>query len=318
MASDVHVSSYHQIWIRISLYPHPTRLSAGQSCRKDVQIRARSTDCSPPRRVKDGRRGRPKRSVDVFSTEIVACERHPSGRSSREAEGSARVAIPEPLEPSRRLVQAAAAERGRLLVELEKTQARAAELRRTLNLVEASAQQLKERLTLLEDLAGDVPDDEIKRGSRTRPRLVTRRTEPPKGWLRGALIRQVAVRILASSGRSRRPIHYTDWLRLVEDAGYGVSGRDPAATFLTQVGRSSVVARGEQPGTYLLDFDTIAPLRERLALLNDELTSLHHGQQTIEEIASLRERRAELVNDISSVERALEEAIEALGFETAH
>jgi len=57
---------------------------------------------------------------------------------------------------------------------------------------------------------------------------------------------------------------------------------------------------------YALDLDAVAQLRERPRRLHDELLALHRGQQTIEEIASARERRAELTAESARVERALE------------
>jgi hypothetical protein len=197
-------------------------------------------------------------------------------------------------------------------VELEKAEARAASLRADLDDVSAVARRLRERLDLLDELTTG-SEDETLMGSRPKPRLVPSTAQPPRGWLKGARIRRVAVRILAASDHRDTAIHYTAWLRLVEGAGYGVSGRDPSATFLTQIGRSPVVSRGDQPGTYVLDTSSIRTLRERLAMLNEELLGLHRGQQTIEGIATARERRAELIAEIGATERALEEALEAVG-----
>jgi len=69
---------------------------------------------------------------------------------------------------------------------------------------------------------------------------------------------------------------------------------------------------------YALDLDAPARLRHRLHVLRRELVALHEGQQTIEEIASVRERRGELTKEYSRVERALEEALEAFGVDTGN
>lgn len=60
--------------------------------------------------------------------------------------------------------------------------------------------------------------------------------------LRGRRLREVAVEVL----RQRRPlgeaIHYKDWLRLLEECGVQVGGKDPGATLLTQISRCEEVA----------------------------------------------------------------------------
>lgn len=219
------------------------------------------------------------------------------------------MATPEPLEPSRRLLQAATAERNRLLTDLAKIERDADGLRRRLAQTERKAATVRQRLTLLEQLGGESLTD----GPLPRPRLVEEGPEPRNGWLRGSAIRQAAVRLLASTARPAAPIHYAEWLSLLDDAGYGIQSRDPAAAFLTQIGRSPVVVRTEKPGIYTLDLDAPLRLRDRLAQLNDELLALHEGQQTIDAIATTRQRRSDLIAEIGRVERALEEALESVG-----
>jgi hypothetical protein len=135
------------------------------------------------------------------------------------------------------------------------------------------------------------------------------------GYLRGADIRITAVRVLAATENPATPIHYVDWYKLVVDAGYGVAGRDPLASFLTQIGRSPLVGRAGERGLYALDLDAPRRLRERLHALHHELVGLHEGQQTIDEIATVAARRADLTASVVGVERELEEALASLGFE---
>jgi hypothetical protein len=222
------------------------------------------------------------------------------------------MATPEPVAPSRRLARAAAAERARLESELVTAEQEAAGLRKRIEHTEQQASTIRQRLQLLDQLGAT----DAKVPSRAaRPRLVPPETEPANGWLRGAAIRQAAVRILAASHNPHREIHYMNWLEQLYEAGYAIPGRDPAATFLTQLGRSPVVVRADHPGTYLLDPSSSVRLRERLMALNEELLALHHGQQTIEQIASARDRRTELVAEIDRVERNLEEALAMVGFD---
>jgi len=228
------------------------------------------------------------------------------------------VATPEPVAPSRRLRSAAQAERERLQRELGRAEERLAAIRSEHERLLAIAERLRHRLALLAQLAYDEEEDSPIRVSESRLReqnLGSRQGEfaAPLGYLRGADIRVVAVRLLAATPSATGPIHYGRWYELLREAGYGVAGRDPLASFLTQVGRSPVVERAGEPGMYVLDIDVPGRLRERLGLLGEELVQLHEGQQTFEEIASARERRAELTSEYARLERALEEAIDALG-----
>jgi chromosome segregation ATPase len=215
------------------------------------------------------------------------------------------VATPEPLEPSRRLSEAALAERERLLRRLEQVEERRSKLAAQLQEIEAERERVSARLTLLDELLPAAPPEAA------RPRA-TGADEPARGYLRGAAIRREAIRQLAASERAHSPVHYTDWLRLLLDAGYGIAGQDAAASFLTQITRSPLVRRGDDPGVYLLDQDAPARLRARLDELHRELLALHDGQQTLEAIVSTRERRDELVTEVARIERALEEALGVL------
>jgi hypothetical protein len=188
-----------------------------------------------------------------------------------------------------------------------------ARLRSSLADTEQRAEQLRQRLDLLaaltigeEPLTGQPGHDNVVAFPEAQ-------VEPPHGYLRGQAIRRIAVRLLVEHGAEAQPIHYSEWYALLRDAGYDITSRDPLATFLTQIGRSPVVSKGGQPGVYMLDLNAPDRLRTQLAELNAELLALHHGQQTIAEIADVRERRSELVAAIGRVERALEEAIESIG-----
>lgn len=227
------------------------------------------------------------------------------------------MATPEPIESSERLVRAASAELTRLRKALDRAERKELTLRRQLAEVESESVEIRQRIDLVErltdgreTLAGRPADQQ-----RNVVPFKTPKAEPPHGFLSGAMIRVVAVRLLAANEISTRPIHYLDWLRLLEASGYGIKGQDPAAALLTQVGRSPVVIRADAPGTYLLDHEAPRRLRDKLDQLSSELLSLHQGQQTIEAITSTRGRRAELVTEIARTERALEEAVESLGFE---
>lgn len=92
-------------------------------------------------------------------------------------------------------------------------------------------------------------------------------------------------------------------------------GKDPLATFLTQVGRSPVVRRSTTAGMYLLDYEFVSRARQRLALLASELSATQDlpPSATVEQIGAARERRAQLMGEVHETERRLHEALRSLG-----
>jgi hypothetical protein len=65
------------------------------------------------------------------------------------------------------------------------------------------------------------------------------------GDLRGRELQRVAVDLLqreqSGDGAAGEPVHYRDWYTLLIDAGGRVAGKDPLATFLTQISRADEV-----------------------------------------------------------------------------
>jgi hypothetical protein len=221
------------------------------------------------------------------------------------------MATPEPVAASIRLVAAAIAERRRLLRELARLEQRVEELRHDLARYDGRGEELRRRIELLNELADDADQEpllEVVEGEASD----VPRPPPPLGYLRGAGIRAAAVRVLTQSRSSRSPIHYSRWYELVREAGYGISGQDPQAVFLTQINRSPVVMRTAEPGTYVLDYEAPDRLREQLLSLHQELAHLHEQQETLEGFTSTRDRRAELSASYERVERDLDEATETL------
>lgn len=217
--------------------------------------------------------------------------------------------------PSTRLTAAAAAERARLEREARRLEQRAEALTAELQRLVETREEIRQQVNLLDRLApiASVPD-RPPHGADPRPSS-ERGQEPPNGYIQGARIRAVAVRLLAASENAAAPIHYQVWFELITRAGFGIKAQDPLGTFLTQVTRSPVVQKAGGPGLYRLDIEAPRQLHHELRRLQDELFQLHSGQQTLEGIASVRERRAELTSEIARVERALEEAAAALGIE---
>jgi hypothetical protein len=71
--------------------------------------------------------------------------------------------------------------------------------------------------------------------------------------LRGERLREVALAVLREKASDGTPIHYRDWFEALTGAGYRVVGRDPLASFLTQVSRIDRVEKvGRRSGLYRL------------------------------------------------------------------
>ena len=69
--------------------------------------------------------------------------------------------------------------------------------------------------------------------------------------LRGQRLRHVAIQIL--KGHRHETVHYRAWYDLVVREGHRVSGKDPVATFLTEVSRAAEVEPvGRRSGLYRL------------------------------------------------------------------
>lgn len=81
------------------------------------------------------------------------------------------------------------------------------------------------------------------------------RLEQLDSRLGGQRLQEIAVQVLADRDLDG-PIHYKDWYRLLREAGYVVSGKDPQATFLSSVSRSPHVRSvGNRTGLYVVTND---------------------------------------------------------------
>jgi len=82
------------------------------------------------------------------------------------------------------------------------------------------------------------------------------RLEQLDSRLGGQRLQEIAVQVLAEKNPGGEPIHYKDWYRLLREAGYVVSGKDPQATFLSSVSRSPHVRSvGKRTGLYVVADD---------------------------------------------------------------
>ena len=118
--------------------------------------------------------------------------------------------------------------------------------------------ELQARRRLLAQVTGTKPANEHVEG-------VVAHTQ-----LKGRELRRVAGRLLWDLQRDRE-IHYREWFEHVLAAGYAVTGKDPAASFLTNVRDSPAVVRGSAPGHYRIDAEAAARTRQARAEVAAEL-----------------------------------------------
>jgi hypothetical protein len=104
--------------------------------------------------------------------------------------------------------------------------------------------------------------------------------------VKGRELRREAGRLLWS-WRGLDGVHYREWFERVLAAGYAVGGKDPAASFLTNVRESPAVVRGEEQGFYRLDPASVQRIEQELGEAEAELADIE-GQ-----IARAYERRGE-------------------------
>lgn len=71
--------------------------------------------------------------------------------------------------------------------------------------------------------------------------------------LRGERLREIATEVIWRHFRAGDVVHYKQWLDLVVSDGHRIGGKNPTATFLTQVARVDSVERvGKRSGLYRL------------------------------------------------------------------
>lgn len=130
-----------------------------------------------------------------------------------------------------------------LTKQYEELSVRAAQHRARAELLQRMADQANDQAAnderLLDELAGT-----LGRACQLRIEQLDRR-------LRGQRLQEIAVEILASRLTPGETVHYKQWFSWVEAEGFWIGGKDPQATFLTQVTRSPrVVSAGRRSGRY--------------------------------------------------------------------
>jgi septal ring factor EnvC (AmiA/AmiB activator) len=148
--------------------------------------------------------------------------------------------------PHASLVRAAAAEEERVDRALRRLSHRRDTLAAELADLESQMGELHERRRLLAMLV-EGPD-----AAEGLPAAVAATPRAGVTAVRGRQLRRVAARLLWETSGTNE-VHYREWFERLLTAGYAVGGRDPLASFLTNVRDSPAVVRGAQPGFYRLD-----------------------------------------------------------------
>ena len=185
--------------------------------------------------------------------------------------------------PHASLVRAAAVEEERVERALAQLSHRRDTLAAEIAGLEAQMDELQERRQLLERLV-DRPEDE----GGGRVAVASRAGVTP---VRGRQLRLVAAQLLAR-WHDDEEIHYREWFERLLAEGYAVGGRDPLASFLTNVRDSPAVVRGTRQGYYRLDPARRAVVAQEIGEAEAELADIE---------ASLARAREE--NDNARVEQ---------------
>lgn len=135
---------------------------------------------------------------------------------------------------------------------------------------------------------------------------------PANGAIKGRELRRVAGRLLWSAQRDGE-IHYREWFERVIAAGYAVGGKDPVASFLTNIRDSPAVLRGSAQGRYRLDPHGLETISQQIAETQAELADLEQSiaRTDVETerrvIDALHRHRDELKQNLRSLQAKLAE-----------
>jgi hypothetical protein len=211
--------------------------------------------------------------------------------------------MPEPAaKTSQRFSRAAKAERNRLARKQGQLKERRQSLQEKINELDDELEAVEERICLIEAVA---EPGETAQVTEIAPRA-------GEGTiLSGAAIREQAIPLLLRD-RGSSPVHYREWLELLNQHGYQVAGKRPDAVFLNQVTRSPVVHATTKSGYYELDLGAVERLRGSLSKQVAELAECSQGPTSPADFEQRRKHQRELSSSIARTERALEEATRAL------
>lgn len=211
--------------------------------------------------------------------------------------------------PSKRLQAAAKSERKRMERELERLRKQEARHRRELARIESTRAQLQAELVAVDRfVSSEAPE-------RPRLRVVDNESELSRQTpLKGAQIREFAVQLIVGTEHATKGIHYRTWYELVASNGIEIAGKDPVATFLTQMSRSPVVVKKDQAGVYAIDEVFPERASREISKLESEIAKLEAIDKTlsVEEIEERRKREKEAKTRMRVLLRETQEAKRSL------
>lgn len=195
--------------------------------------------------------------------------------------------------------------------EIQKLRAECDSLRDQAGDAERRAHQLRDdaasadcRATELEELLGTAPQLPLIQ----------------KNGLGGARLRELAIEVLARRRGLHEPIHYREWFELLAEEGHEVGGKDPLASFLTQLSRSPLVAKdSSRNGVYhLRSVDALEELQAELQKARSELAGAvrdidaANTSSSADHLDELLGLKRTLESRIGGLERQIAEAKRAL------
>ena len=114
--------------------------------------------------------------------------------------------------------------------------------------------------------------------------------------------------------QGEQEVHYREWFERLMAAGFAIGGKDPLASFLTNIRDSPAVARGSRQGYYKLDPDSAAPLEQQLGEVQAELADVERSidlayadAEPSPRVEALREHRSHLRQTAKRLEAKLDE-----------
>jgi hypothetical protein len=121
------------------------------------------------------------------------------------------------------------------------------------------------------------------------PVIAATAARPPGRAVKGGELRRVAGRLLWSA-QGEHEIHYREWFERVIAEGYAIGGKDPVASFLTNIRDSPAVVRGSTQGHYRLNPGSLDGVAQQIGEIQAELADV---EQSIERAyASTAEQRS--------------------------
>lgn len=129
-------------------------------------------------------------------------------------------------------------ERGVVVARLDALRSQSARLHELVEQVDRDVEETTRMLRGMDEMLGRAPQLSL---------------EALHGELRGKRLREIAVELLRQKRGDGAVVHYREWYDLLLEAGVKVAGRDPLATFLTQIARApDVTSVRPRSGLYRL------------------------------------------------------------------